>query len=227
MPTWTFEQGIGSAGTEPLAYSNDVKAGSLLVVMGGGSPASKDPAVPTDTRGTTYTRIRRLADVSSNDEQDTWWWGIAPSAGPNTVNFDAATSFRVYIVSEFSVDTGTISIEDETGQVQASNTNADNNVTSGSITTLGTDRLIVGFCVNNGTGTSLTAGTNFTERVATTIEGTGGGNPAKLQSRVLAAAGSVAGTWTAGSNMAGANVAVAAFKAEAVGAQNQLAWIKA
>lgn len=231
MPIWTFEQGIGSAGIEPLAFSNNVKANSLLVACLAANPAATAPSPPTDTRGTSYTSIRRVVDAPSTLMAE-WWWGVAPSAGANTVDFITGNNFRSYIIAEFSVDSGTIAIDDnagtpvENGQVMASNTTAGDNVTSGTFTTQGSDRLVVGWIADNNAGATLTAGSGFSERVATNQEGFAG-NPTKLESLVLAAAGSTAGTWTASANMGGASVLAAAFKATGGGAQNQIAWIVA
>lgn len=227
MAVWTFEQGTGSAGTEPLAYGSNVKANSLLLVTASMTPNTLNPAVPTDTRGTVYTRIRLLND-SANGNMSCWWQGISPGAGANTVDFDAAgSSFQAYMVAEFSVDSGSISMEAEIGQVQASNTSATDNVTSTAVTTLGSDRLIVGWFSDSNLGlSSSAAGTNFTQRVATNLSGVAN-NHVKMESQTLAAAGSIAGTWTVNTNMAGAMVYVAAFKAGADVPQNQLAWIRA
>lgn len=218
MAVWTFEQGIGNAGTEPLAYALNVKSGSLLVVTQAFTPGTLNPVAPTDTRGTSYSQIRKLNDAT-NGNGSAWWWGISPGAGANSVNFDATgASFAAYMVAEFSVDTGTISLEAEIGQVQASNTNATDNVTSTSVTTLGTDRLIVGWFEDSNNGlVSSAAGTGFVERVATNLSGLTN-NHVKMESQTLAAAGSVAGTWTVNTNMSGAVVYVAAFKAVAAGA---------
>jgi hypothetical protein len=231
MSVWTLEQAKGTPGTEPVAFDNNVKSGSLLVAFEAANPASTDPGVPTDTRGTSYTRIRRVVDTPST-LIGVWWYGIAPSAGANTIDFITGNNFRSYIIAEFSVDSGTIAIDDtagtpvENGQVMASNTTATDNVTSGSMTTQGTDRLIVGVVAANNNGATVTAGTNYTQSAATNQEGFAG-NPTKMEYRTLAAAGAVEGTWTSSANIGGASVLAAAFKATGAVASNQLAWIVA
>ena len=211
MPTWTHEQTAVNAGTEPLAFASNVKAGSLLIAMSTGDNTAIPMAAPTDTVGTSYSSIRQASSL--NSQELCWWWGIAPSAGANTVNFTGHALWDAYLVSEYSVDAGEITLDVETGQTFTGVTGTDG-VTTGNVSASLDESLVVGFLTNDtGTLITYTAGTNFTERGLTNLSGSTN-DKVTTESRVLATAGSVAATWTPSASAQGICF-VAVFKAVA------------
>lgn len=234
MSVWTFEQGDGENTTNVVPFPGNVKAGSLLVAIEGGDNNGAQPSAPTDTKGNTWNLIRFMNDAT-DDFTLTWWYAIANGAGADTITFDPPLDFDSFIIAEFSVDSGTIEIDEsggteiENGSV-ANHTNAADNVSSGNITPTVNDALILCTAVETSALVTFTQGTDFLERVATELPPPApSGAPFKLESRVLASPAAVAGTWTA--NASGrATCFAAAFRA--VGGppptpNNQLAWIRA
>lgn len=202
MAVWTFEQGIGNNNNDSLAFSNNVKAGSLLVIAQGGDNNGVQPTTPTDTRGNTWNLIRFMNDAT-DDVTLTWWYAISNGAGADTVTFQGLLDFNCHILSEFSVDSGTIEIDEsggtdiENGTV-ANHTNAANNISSGTFTPTVADTLILCTAIETSALVTFTQGTNFTERVATELPPPApSGAPFKLESRTLASPASTSGTWTA------------------------------
>jgi hypothetical protein len=215
MATWTALQQASNAGTSGSpAFPSNVAAGSLLIAVETG-PSAFDPAgVPSDTRGTTYTRLRRISDAT-NDIAAVVWYGIAPSAGANTVTFPSSTSFDSYIIAEYSVDAGTISLRAETGSTPASHTSATDNISSGTATSVLSDSLVIGVSVEDGADVTIAAGSNFVLDEQTNLEGFTG-NPVSLEHRTAATPGSYAATFTA--NATGRGYAfVGIFETDAAG----------
>lgn len=113
--TWTAEQGRAT-NSNSLAFTNNVKANSLLLV-GQDIDNSNADALPTDTRGTTYTPIDET--VTGGSQRIKWWYGFAPGAGANTVTC-ASGSFNGITIAEFSENSGgTISLDVETTSAQS------------------------------------------------------------------------------------------------------------
>lgn len=234
MPVWTFEQGVGNNNNNALAFPGDVKADSLLVIAQGGDNNGAQPSTPTDSKGNTWNLIRFMNDAT-DDFTLTWWYAISNGAGADTVTFQGLLDFDCHILVEFSVDSGTIEIDEsggtaiENGSV-ANHTNAADNISSGNITPTVDDTLILCTAIETSALVTFTQGTNYTERAATELPPPApSGAPFKLESRTLASPAAVAGTWTAGAS-GRASCFAAAFRA--VGgppptAQNQLAWIRA
>jgi len=95
------------AGTGPVAYPLGVLAGSLLV-FAAGSEGVVDPLTVTDTLGTSYTKA---VAYTANANHIAIYWGIAPSAGANTVTVTGlGTSFADVSVAEF-VTSGTVTVD--------------------------------------------------------------------------------------------------------------------
>jgi hypothetical protein len=223
VATWTFEQGTGSNTSNVVAFPSNVKSGTLLIAVAQGEGTSA-LSTPTDSRSNTWTLIRQVNDATAN-QCLAWWYAISNGAGACTVTHPNLPDFECYIVAEYSVDSGTISIDDnagtkiENGQA-ANHTTASNNTTSGSFTTQGADRLIVGVTAENTAAVTFTAGTNYTTRVTTSLSNTGGAAPMTMESKALASAGAAAATWTANASGRSINVG-AAFKATGGGVTEQ------
>lgn len=215
MPTWTFEQATSTTTSNAVAYAGNVKSGSLLIAAICTNPTAYNPTEPnavTDSLGNTWTRLRKVDDAG-NAQCGVWWYAISGSAGANTVTIPAGTSFQAYLIGEWSVDSGTISLDgtNETGQISTISTTTDSG-TSGTITPSVNDALLVGFwgTTNGGLSSVLDPGTNWTERVQTGQNAFADGL-CSLESRVLASPAATAATFTSGASSQGL-AAIAAFK---------------
>lgn len=193
MATWTHVQTVAEAGTvldpthETVAFGSNVTAGSLLIVGQYGSAAPG--AVPTDTRGNTYTQIGTTL-TTGNGQRLAWWYAINAGSGANTVDFPVMGTFDAAFVSEFTVDGGTISLDDSD-----QNTFSVDDPSTPTMTASVTDTLVVSAIGSDqGAGVSYTAGANFTVRGSSALQGSANDTFA-FESRQLASAGSVSGTW--------------------------------
>lgn len=202
---WTHEQTAVSPGTTPLAYASNVKAGSLLVAMMCHSPDDLAPAAPTDSLGNVYSLIQQGVDPT-HDQGSSWWWAVSISAGANTVTFRGGASFDAYMISEYSTSVGSPSLGPVAFTYISSAVTTPDGVTSPSVITPTDGCLVLGFAQNTaGSGAAtLTAGTGFTARGTTTLEGTGGQAAVQTISKELASPGSTQALWTI--NLAGASV---------------------
>lgn len=210
MATWTFEQGTGGNGNS-FAFPSNVKAGSLLIAACAGDNGVT-PSTPTDTQGNGYSLLSAVNDTT-NGIRITWWYAIAGSASANSITFTNMSAFDAYLVAEYSVDAGTISLDtDDDGNLRNHLATTDN-ITSDSISTSVADELIVGLNVEDGSDVIITEGTGFTKRVETNLEGFTG-NPVTLEDKTLASPGSTAATFTGDAAGTGAAF-VAAFKTSA------------
>jgi len=217
VPTWTHEQTTGGTSAGPLAYGLNVKSGSLLVIMFENDGADSDlSGLPTDTRGTVYQLIRKEIPAGST-QRFGWYYGISPSAGANTVTFTGlGTSFSAVKAAEWSVDTGTISIDAENGGKKNAVVGTDS-LTSVSVTASTNNSLVLGMCgTDDGVGSVVTAGTNWTDRNLTGLSGSPS-DSFQTQSRILASAGSVQSVWTIGTATFDGAAYVAVFKVDGGG----------
>ena len=200
MPTWTHEQTKAEPGHGPVAYANDVKAGSLLVACLEQAEIF-EVGLPSDTRSNTWAQI--ASAVTLNEQRIAWWYTINGSAGPDTISFpDNTSNFDGVIISEWSVDTGGISYDKQNNQYQAFAGPGTDVLTTPSVTPAANNSLILAlFGSEEATGPVITAGTNYLERGQTVLTNAAS-DPFELESRVLATAASVAATWTVATNPA-------------------------
>lgn len=217
MPTWTFEQKKNAIDESPLAFTNNVKSGSLLLCMAGRSgDLWTGSEVPTDTRSNTWTRIDRARNATDN-YFGIWWYAISNGAGADTVTLPAgAGSFRASFIAEYSVDAGTISLDQHFGRVQTGTGTGVNATTSTAVTTTANEELVVSVVwTSDGTTSGWTPGTtiSYVERDDITSSDNAT-NHAAFEDAKQTSAGSVAGTWTAPAN-ANVVVFVATFKTSA------------
>lgn len=210
MAIWTFEQGTGG-NVNSFDFPLNVKSGSALIAATAGD-RTVTPATPVDSLVNTWN-ILGTVDDTTNSIRMAWWYAISNGAGANSITFTNMSSFDAYLIAEFSVDTGTISLDTSDSGNLRNHLGTTDNITSGTISTAVTDELIVGLNVEDGSDVVLTEGTGFVPRVTTNLEGVVG-NPVMLESKTLASPGSVAATFTADAAGTGAAF-VAAFKTTA------------
>lgn len=137
-----FVQSRSAVGLSSLAYSSNVAAGNMLVLILG-SEGAADPLTITDTLNTPFTKILALTGNANNIAA---YSGIAPASGPDTVNVTGlGTPWTKINLFEF----GGVS------SVMTSNSNFDNagaNPENISITTTGKAMIaagIIGFHSGN------------------------------------------------------------------------------
>lgn len=213
MATWTLEQGTGS-NVNSFDFPSNVKAGSLLLSATAGDRGTT-PATPVDSLVNTWNSLGAVDDAT-NGIRMAWWYAIANGAGADSITFTNMSAFDAYMIAEFSVDAGTISLDVKDNGNLRDHTNATNNITSGSVSVTVAEALVIGFNVEDGANVTITAGTNFAKRVETNLEGFPG-NPVTFESYKKPSSGSIAATFT--SDVSGRGAAfVAAFKTSAAAA---------
>jgi hypothetical protein len=142
------------------AYPANVAAGSLLVALGGvdSNPAS---VTVTDTRLTPYTVLLSTAALTGGNKYFIAY-GIAPSAGPNTVTVNpaGAASFISFAIDEFSGCHPTTPLDVDGGESTGTSTTP-----SDDLTTVSANALILGV-VGHGEGVApptITPGGDYTQ----------------------------------------------------------------
>lgn len=122
-----------------VAYTNDVVANNLLVVIVGAYHDSATINTPTDTIGTTYSQAGSLLRSTASTGPDTMlalYYGIAPTGGANTVTVTFSTSLadkEIKIWEISGVDTATPL--NQTNAATGLTVNDPETILSGSITT--------------------------------------------------------------------------------------------
>ncbi len=147
-----------------LAYPGNITSGSLLICSGGtyvGGTPNQTHTV-TDTRSTPYSTLEGVAhNAFSGDYKNYIAYGIAASSGACTVtlNPSGAVAYGQFAIDEFSgVDTGTPL------QVNGGETTATSTTCSDSITTTGTNALLIGTMSHHGgSNLTITPGGSYTQ----------------------------------------------------------------
>ena len=209
---WVHEQSNGLATAGPIAFTNDVKAGSLLIAIHE-DDATPPQTTPTDSRGNTWNLIGEK--ISSQAVH--WWYAVSKDAGPCTVTFSAPAGFNGVKVSEWSrLDSATPALDAHIeGALITSDSTATDAYTSGSMTASQDDALVLGvLATEEGIATVAVAGTGFTMRETTGIFGSAN-DKFLYESMSLASAGSVAATFTETSLPQNSFVVAAVFKTAA------------
>jgi hypothetical protein len=217
---WTNEQARSATGNS-LAFTNNVKLGSVLFVMQD-IDSSAATGTPSDTISTPYALVD-TSGATVGGQRITAWWGLAPSAGANTVTFLAGSFSGVSIIELSESTGGAITLDVHDRQAQSSTT-----PTSPSVTATANGSAAVGWAgSDNGAVGDLVAGAGFVlgAQAAITSSSTDRqGNEYDL----TVSAGSIAAAWTLAGGTFRGDCGIAVFKvAAAGGAQNQLAWVRA
>lgn len=188
---WTHEQSRASD-TQPLAFSNNVKAGSLLIVGFSIDRSGVEPAAPFDSRGNNLILIERTQSL--HDQVISWYMAVSNGAGADTVTFDPKT-FNGYLLSEFSCN-GTPTLDtDGTIRREATGTGTDAFSTS-SVTAANAGSLILSFIASdNGTTGNLVAGTGCVLGAQSAYSSSSGDRIA-LEYRLSGGPGSISLPWS-------------------------------
>lgn len=211
MPlTWTREQGTGG-NVNSFDFPANVKAGTVLIAATAGDNGTT-PSAPVDTLTNTWVQLGTVDDTT-NGIRITWWYAISNGAGANSITFTNMGAFDAYLIEEWSVSAGTVTLDNkDTGNLR-DHTNATDNIVSGSFSTVVADELVIGFNVEDGANVVISAGTGFVKHTETNLEGFTG-NPVTLEAMTKASPGSVSALFTGDASGRGAAF-VAAFKSSA------------
>lgn len=183
-----IEQGSGSSGVASLsqAYPSNVLSGDLLVVAVYWGNSAVTSVTISDTLSTTWNQSNGPTLDTGSDYHATIYWGIAPSAGADTVtvNFSGAGgNFPSIFIHEYYIPSGaTVSVDG----TPVNGTGSSGTPNSGNITTTVSGDLLLGyisqwdsssaFFAPTGWSTrlysSLTAGDNITQDTITGSAGT-------------------------------------------------------
>ena len=142
-----------------------------------------------DDKNNNYTVLDTLTDATEGTAAASFCaFNLTNNPKIITATFSAATLGQGLMVDEYS---GVSAVDVHTAQKQTNPGTSANAVSSGSATTLFTTDLIYGVAMNaNGSGDTITAGTNFTRRQFDTAFGNAS------EDLVQAAPGSIAATFT-------------------------------
>lgn len=184
----------GGSGSSIAITLNGVTAGAFVGVF---YTFGSTSLTPTVSDGTSYTLDRYVRDNTNG--QSTGSHYLASSAGGNltiTISFGGSTTFFGGIACYATSDVGGPTLFDATGQNQNAPGTGTDAITSGTVASSPANCLALGYTMdtsNGAPGATPTAGTGFTNRNTTT-------NNQTLESGVIAAGGSVAATFTYGTN---------------------------
>ena len=206
---WTLEQAKHQQPSNVVAYANDVKTGSLLLACC--SVDVSPPATPTDSRGNAWT----LIEYANEAQEIAWWYAISKDAGACTVTLDPGSTFKGYIIAEFSTDLGAISFDTRSTYAYRATVGAGvDKFTTVALTVAQDNSLVVSLAGSDAGGISdLAAGTGCVLDAQGDLASAGGDRIA-LEHQIDVAAGSKTLPWTTTSNWDGP-VLAAAFKAGA------------
>jgi hypothetical protein len=188
-----------------MAFTNNVKANSLLVLVGQLSQAPTSSTL-TDSRGNTWT-IETFLDGGSSISLVMGWCINAGGAGACTVTFTptVAGNWRWCLAEYSAVETTTPLDQKQTNLAQTSAT-----PTSNATSTLATtDSLVIGGVATDD-GRTFTAGTNFTLR-SQSPSGASAGRSG-LEDRNYTSTTGIAATWLMSASV-GYSAGVWVFKA--------------
>lgn len=202
--TWTAEQAKAST-SQVVAFTNDVKAGSLLLACANTSE-TLPLNTPTDSLGNIWTQIRLVTAA----QEVAWWYAISNGAGACAITFGSG-HFQGFIIAEFSTDQGSISLDSENGSEKTGIGSGADVLVTDSITASQANSLAVSF-IGSDTGglADVLAGTGCVLDAQGPLTNSGADRVA-LEHKLIGA-GSQTLTWSPTGGWEGP-VLIAAFKA--------------
>lgn len=210
MSTWTREQSNAATGAI-VPFLSNVKSGSLLV-LGEDMDQSTAFRLPTDTVGTIYSVIDQV--VTGGGQRITMCWGLAPSAGANSVLFSGG-SFNGGSVIEFSVSAGTISLDAHNTQAIDTGAVGTDAFVTASVTASQNGSLGVSyFGSDNGGMGDLAAGTGCVMDAQSAVDGSANDRQG-FEHDLTISAGAQTMPWSTTAGTARGAVHVAIFKSSA------------
>ncbi len=168
------EDSTASSSSRSLAFNSDVHIGALLVVAVALNSNDELSGAPTDSQGNTYTQVGTTVGNFFDGVEFTRYLvlykAVAGSSGPCTVSYqpaaDALTSVCIVEYPGYTSTTEGISTKKLDEDVDPPSSAFD----TGSVTVLGTGRLLLGAFWMNGTGDAgdqFAAGAGFVMRTQT------------------------------------------------------------
>lgn len=188
---WKLEQSAARADLNAgLAFPNNVKSGSLIVVA-----IEQDGTfaitAPVDTLGTLFAECY-TQPVSGNNQRIGMWAGITGSAGANTVTPTDISTFDAIAIAEYSFSSGN-------GLKRNSNTIEDTSIPAGSNASAGTtspanDNLLI-MQVGPDTGVATTWSAGPDGYLVSSAALSGDANDTLVMQHKRVNSGSASGTW--------------------------------
>lgn len=202
-PSTTIAASFDSNVTE----SNLIYVGTKFYTPSESDDTEAQGTTCSDSQSNTYTQINTaFEDNIEVNSCDFYAQGITGGANTVTVTYPNAWGFRHLLIAEYSGVHTSSALDQSSVTADTTFTTGTDNTATSNITTTNDDALVIGFLADAQGSTTITAGTNYTER-EDTLE-------AQIEDRILSTAGSVNATWTV-TNAHHGSLYVASFNTQA------------